>query len=176
MSGGWRQVVRRRADSRVRQGGAVAVEFALVLPILIAMLIGTVTGGLAYSQSIGLTNAVREGARFGATADITSAGWATAVISRTRATQFDDGADAATSSTSVCVELRGSTSIGPVCDPGTQGTPATAVFGGTAPTPPAGECIVVVYAARYFEIITGLSSPLDGDIQKWSVARYEGPC
>ena len=57
------------------------------------MLLGTITGGLAYTRSIGLTNAVREGARFGATGDIASATWSPDVIDRVRETQFDDEID-----------------------------------------------------------------------------------
>lgn len=169
-------VWRRSADRRSVQEGAVAVELALVLPILIMLLIGTVTAGLAYSRAIGVTNAVREGARFGATADIGSADWAADVITRTRQTQFDDGADEGTSSTSVCVEVRGATTLGPKCSTGAVGTAATPVFDGSAPTPAAGDCIVLVYAARHFEIITGISPPFTGDIRKQAAARYEGTC
>lgn len=42
------------------------VEFALVLPLLLALFLGIFTGGLAYSKKLGLMEAVREGARFGA--------------------------------------------------------------------------------------------------------------
>lgn len=54
---------RRERDDR----GAAAVEFALVAPLVIMLLIGTVTVALAYSQHVALSNAVREGARVGAT-------------------------------------------------------------------------------------------------------------
>lgn len=48
-----------------RQQGAAAVEFALLLPILLSLLLGVVDLGLAvYTQSV-LTNASREGARAG---------------------------------------------------------------------------------------------------------------
>jgi hypothetical protein len=46
--------------------GSVLVEFALVLPLLLALLLGIFTGGTAYTNKIGLVEAVREGARFGA--------------------------------------------------------------------------------------------------------------
>jgi Flp pilus assembly protein TadG len=42
------------------------VEFALVLPILVMMLLGIVTTGLAYNQKLDLTHATREGSRYGA--------------------------------------------------------------------------------------------------------------
>ena len=82
--------------------GAVAVEFALVLPVLVMLLLGITTSGISYSHAIGATNAVREGSRFGATADAgVPATWAGDVIKRVRGTQFDDP----TSETAVCVQL-----------------------------------------------------------------------
>lgn len=48
------------------QTGSVAVEFALVLPLLLLILFGTVEFGIMmYDQAI-ITNAAREGARWGA--------------------------------------------------------------------------------------------------------------
>jgi Flp pilus assembly protein TadG len=55
---------RRREDD---ESGAALVEFALVFPLLVVMLLGIVTGGLAYNQKLQMTHAVREGARYGAT-------------------------------------------------------------------------------------------------------------
>ena len=45
--------------------GASAVEFALVLPLLLALLFGTIEFGLLMYDKAMLTNACREGARFG---------------------------------------------------------------------------------------------------------------
>jgi len=42
------------------------VEFAIVVPLLMAFLIGIVTGGLAIGQSVSLNNAARETVRYGA--------------------------------------------------------------------------------------------------------------
>ena len=46
----------------------MAVEFALIFPLLAMLMMGIVTGGLSYSNALGVQNAVREGARYGATA------------------------------------------------------------------------------------------------------------
>jgi Flp pilus assembly protein TadG len=56
-------------DRRGRAGeaGASLIEFALILPILAAMLLGTITGGLALDRLNSLNNAARESARYGAT-------------------------------------------------------------------------------------------------------------
>jgi Flp pilus assembly protein TadG len=43
--------------------GAVAVEFALVLPILLVLLFGLIDFGLAYTAKSTLTHATREGVR-----------------------------------------------------------------------------------------------------------------
>jgi Flp pilus assembly protein TadG len=76
-SGRWRS--RPKDDDR----GAALVEFALVFPLLVVMLLGIVTGGLAYNQKLQVTHAVREGARYGATIpagqDWTSGTWASNV-------------------------------------------------------------------------------------------------
>ena len=42
------------------------VEFALVLPVLMAFLLGTVTVGTAYDQNISMNNAARESSRYAA--------------------------------------------------------------------------------------------------------------
>lgn len=45
------------------QQGAVAVEMALLLPVLILLLMGIMEFGRAYNAQVTLTNAAREGAR-----------------------------------------------------------------------------------------------------------------
>jgi len=46
--------------------GASAVEFAIILPILIILVFGIVEFGIAYNNYIALTHAAREGARLAA--------------------------------------------------------------------------------------------------------------
>jgi Flp pilus assembly protein TadG len=43
--------------------GAAAVEFAIILPILVLLVMGIIEFGRAYNATIELTGAVREGAR-----------------------------------------------------------------------------------------------------------------
>lgn len=43
------------------------VEFVMVLPLLFALLLGITSGGRAYAAKVSMAEAVREGARFGAT-------------------------------------------------------------------------------------------------------------
>lgn len=48
---------------RRRQDGASAVEFAIVLPILVLFIFGIITFGLAFARAQGMEAAAREGAR-----------------------------------------------------------------------------------------------------------------
>lgn len=50
--------------------GTATVEFALTLPLLMCLILGTFTGGLTLNEKIAVTNAVREGSRFGATLSV----------------------------------------------------------------------------------------------------------
>ena len=57
------------------------VEFALVLPVLMAFLLGTVTVGTAYDQNISMNNAARESSRYAAVRSVENdlSGWLEAV-------------------------------------------------------------------------------------------------
>ena len=50
-----------------RQRGAVLLEFALLLPVLVSLLLGVTTGGITLWHKLTMTGAAREAARFGAT-------------------------------------------------------------------------------------------------------------
>jgi len=52
----------RRRDER----GAAAVEFALLLPLLVVILFGIIAFGIALSQMLAYVSAAREGARYAA--------------------------------------------------------------------------------------------------------------
>ncbi len=56
----------RRPGQPRSERGAIFVEFALVLPLLMALVLGIYTGGQAYTNKISVVEAVREGARYGA--------------------------------------------------------------------------------------------------------------
>ena len=60
-----RRLVLGRAAACKQQGGAAAVEFALILPMLLILLLGTIEGSLAMYDKAVITNASREGARAG---------------------------------------------------------------------------------------------------------------
>jgi len=50
---------------RRSQRGAAAIEFALVLPILVIIVFGIIAFGIGFTQKQTLSSAVRDGARFG---------------------------------------------------------------------------------------------------------------
>lgn len=56
----------RRWKSRKSQRGAAALEFAIVLPVLLLMLVGIVDFGMVMGAQTQVANAAREGARAGA--------------------------------------------------------------------------------------------------------------
>lgn len=60
-----------RIAARVRRGeqGAVAVEFALLLPVLVLLVFGIIDFGRVFNAQISVTQAAREGARLAALAN-----------------------------------------------------------------------------------------------------------
>lgn len=113
---------------RVQRGerGAVLVEFGLVLPLLLALILGIFSGGQAYSDKISLIEAVREGARYGASLPLGTGAtpvttWETGV--RDRVVTASGGALV---SANVCVKLAlptGGTDCGIADPPGAANEP-----------------------------------------------------
>jgi len=137
------------------QRGAAAVEFALVVPILAMLLIGIFWVALAYNQKLSLSNAVREGARTGATAPSTDPGnWLAAV--QGRVTQSTDGLD----TDAVCVQLIKTTG-------GATPTVNVLIDSGCASTPPddpsgvQAGCFVKVWARQktHLDWLLGSADP-----------------
>ena len=108
---------RRKADTqdRRRERGQSLVEAAVILPILLLLVAAVVDFGRAFDAYIVLTNAVREGARFGTlrqpqppVSDIQDIVVVDVLGSGTNITQMegftaDDNVDVLTSSTAVTV-------------------------------------------------------------------------
>lgn len=57
--------VQRRLTTDGSERGASLVEFALIMPLLFLLLLGTITGGLTLSRHNSTRNAVREATRYG---------------------------------------------------------------------------------------------------------------
>lgn len=65
-------VIRQMRRRTLSERGATATEFAIIAPLFFMMIMGLITGGMALDGKNTLTNASREGARFGATLATTS--------------------------------------------------------------------------------------------------------
>ena len=63
-----------RLFRRDRERGAAAVEFAVILPIFVLLIFGTMEAGWFFSQQVEIRYAAREGARL-AVVDSVTAGW-----------------------------------------------------------------------------------------------------
>lgn len=97
------------------ESGAALVEFALLLPVFMALVLGMLSGGLIYNQKMDLTHATREGARYGAAVDKSQsfsngASWASNVRDLVVARSGGDlsagtGTTAGISTDGVCVAL-----------------------------------------------------------------------
>jgi hypothetical protein len=165
--------------------GASAVEFALVVPFLCLLLFGMITTGFTYSDHLSITNAVREGARFGASSvysqaaspgppavsAITPADWAGSVQQRVYDVYFNGGStltktdvlrfDGASTWSSVIPGGAVGNNCGPV-----PATPSTS-SGVTA-----GSCVVKVWLRKSANIQLVIAPTLNFDIGAKSVSYY----
>jgi Flp pilus assembly protein TadG len=156
--------LRRRRQNGER--GAALVEFALIMPLLFALILGMFSGGIAYNRKITLTDAAREGARFGATMMVPAPGpsnpaavdqWRSQVVSRIREIA---GGELSTADSTICVEL---------VDVATQ--PSDTSCGQANPSNATGR-VVKVSASRpaQFEVIFFTRTL---NLQSGMTARYE---
>ena len=157
-------VCRRPMPPRRSESGAVAVEFALIVPLLIALLLAIITGGVAFSRSVSLNDAVRAGARVGATT-INDASWANAVQTST-ANSSADGLG----TSDVCVQL---VSGGGVVKQSSSCTlsPVPATPAGIAAT----DCVVKVWSQREVEFNAFFVNNTI-TLKRATVLRYERTC
>ncbi len=167
-------VARTRPSTRFArppgETGASAIEFAFIVPVLVCLLFGIITCGLALFHSVSLNDSVRAGARFGATA-VSDGSWAGAVQARTVEYYAADELTAA----DVCVQLvKGPSS--------TQVHSACALTGSAATPPPspAGltttDCVVKVWAAQEATLSAPPFWSEDILLKRGSVTRYERTC
>jgi hypothetical protein len=136
------------------------------------LMLGVTTAGLSLNDTLGATDAVREGARYGATTATSPlpsgyASWSAAVQDKTAALSAGSISDA----NQVCVKLQKGTS--------TVLQQSSCSFSGSEPATPtsvtATDCVVKVWARIPVTINIGVAS-WDIDVIRSSVARYERTC
>jgi Flp pilus assembly protein TadG len=147
------------------------VEFALLLPVVASLLMGILTGGLAYNKKIAVTDAVRGAARYGSTLS-DSAMFATNV--RDRLVQLSAGE---LSGGDVCVELiraGASNTVTRSWYAGAGNSSCPAQFGTAPPTPTVttGNCVVKVWAMKTAKLQAVLVNS-DLKLKAGSVAGFE---
>ncbi len=156
-------------------GGASLVEFALLAPLLVMMLLGITTGGFALATKNSMTNAVREGARVGATLPKGSdwdTGWAVDVKDRVVGLAGGDVGD-----DEVCVQLIDASNdstvgayMGSSCDPSQGGDPAK--FPPDTPASATSGCVVKVWS-QTSSTLNALFFSRDLTLQAQAVGIYE---
>lgn len=143
----------RTGIGRLSEAGAAAVEFALVLPLLAMLLLGVVTMGLAYGDHVALSNAVREGSRFGAAAPNTGS-WGSSVVTDTVGSYANT--DNPLTSSDVCALLIKQTTVSgtpsyTILKSSNSGCATGSTAAGTVPSSPTGipdGCFIKVWAQR----------------------------
>jgi Flp pilus assembly protein TadG len=83
---------RPRTNQRQPEGGASAVEFALVVPVLVLLLGGILDFGFVFSQQIALNNSARDAARAGVVTSLSGAGLSCAQIATRLTTSLNNSA------------------------------------------------------------------------------------
>jgi Flp pilus assembly protein TadG len=172
------RAARRRADAprlrRVRDdSGAVAVEFALILPILVMLLLGVTTAGLTYSDHLAITNAAREGGRFGSAVnyDGIATQWADSVQTRVQQAYYNSGSTLTTSQ--ICVQLvNPAASPSVVASPTAQGSTCSSNVPTNPSVVPGGSCLVKVWVKKPAKIELGVFSIPSFNIAATSVSYY----
>lgn len=94
-----------RMFRRVREKGASAVEFAIILPLLLTLVFGIMESGWMFAQQVEIRNAAREGARLAVVDYGTAPTIITAVCDRADLSGDGASVDIGANSTSVTVTV-----------------------------------------------------------------------
>jgi Flp pilus assembly protein TadG len=136
--------MRLRACWRLRDEGASAVEFALILPLFVMLTVGTISAGFAFHAWLNATHGAQESSRFGATLSVEAAGgtqadWLADVADRAAAAAgISTAAGGTEPGTSVCVAVVSPANIPPLNAHLTLTADASGTL--TAGSPASGAC------------------------------------
>lgn len=166
----------RSAHHRRSERGVVLVEFAIIFPLLAMLLFGMLSGGMVMNRRLEVSQASREGARYGATVSFDQCTPVIACAGRTWAEQVRSVAvsrsDGAVTAADVCVAL--------VEGPGTAPVPLSAAHTTNATVTPCyvdqsadvGRRVQVVIT--FTDTIEAIITRIPVSVTARSVARLEG--
>jgi Flp pilus assembly protein TadG len=159
-------------SSRSRaERGASLVEFAIILPVFMVLVLGMFSGGVAYNRQIAIRNAAREGARYGSILPQGS-GTGTPTWAELIQTQVVERSEGELTAADVCVALVNFNSptavVSPAAHYSTTGAPCFADGGAD------GKRRVQV-SVRASATIEGLVFSYPLTLTSESIARYEPP-
>jgi hypothetical protein len=153
----------------------VAVEFAVLVPLLAGLLTGIVTIGLGYNNTLGLADGVRAGARFGATTAV-SGTWGSTVQKQTADLTYLNDHSVVVSSAMICTQLVKAPSqivSASSCALSPTDFPVPANPAGVA----AGTCLVKVWAQIPVQLTFVMIPAKTLQVKRQSVSLYElGTC
>lgn len=145
---------RRQVPARATERGAVAVEFALVLPLLLLVVFGAIQFGFVFAQQATLASAARTGARYGSVNIYSGSHLCSQTIQTTRDAARTVGMQG--SDVSVVVKLSGVAT--PICQSGvatpSDNAPCTDAL---HPTDPDNLTVQVKYQSPIFFPIPGFT-------------------
>lgn len=146
------------------------VELALVLSLLVMLLVGTISAGVAFSQNNQIENAAREASRFAATLPgPVDADWLSEVRDVTRAAAMGELAPSVDGQY-ICVAQYNGSSWSRLTDTGgTEGTGSTACFVDGLPATQSRVQIVARRDTRLDAVFFSIDVTLEGEAS----ARYE---
>ena len=129
---------------RPRERGAAIVEFAIALPLLMMLLIGMFSGGIAYDRNQSLIHAAREATRFGSTLPVTTLNPWLDQVAATARNNAAGNLEVGQPTRYVCVALIGAPASGSRVE-GPSGTTYT----------PGGTCFVDGLSGPRVQVVTG---------------------
>jgi Flp pilus assembly protein TadG len=124
--------------SRENRGdsGATAVEFALLFPIFIMLVVGTISFGFAFERWITVTQAAREASRYAATYPMPAGGVSSWLTDVSTVAKEAAGITSSTPTGDYYVCVRFVNNIGPATTPATGSLASGGLTGATCPATP----------------------------------------
>ena len=164
------------AGGRLHDGGAAAVEFALLLPVFVMLVFGIISGGLTFERWIGVTQSAREASRFAATYPVDASNMSQWYLEVATAAAEGAGITIGTTDAAtyfICVSFQRSsteTAAAPPDGLATYGTLATASGSCTGSTVDENRVEVLIERSSAFDWVLGGSTVA---VTGANTSRYE---